>query len=116
ECSPCVDIAGYSRAPLLRRRFHSLRLRYGPVGRAHLEAGKAADGNVFAQLAHLLPNQLLDADGLVLDKGLLQQADLLVKLGHLAFNDLFDYGRRLARGSRLRAKDILLALEVVRGN
>ena len=41
--------------------FDGLGLGDGPVGRAYLEAGKAADGDVLAELADLLRDQLFDA-------------------------------------------------------
>ena len=69
----------------------------GLAGIADLEAGEAAHRDVLAQLADLGGDQLRDADRLVLDEGLLQQADLLVELGHLAFDDLLHDVRRLAR-------------------
>src|ERR1035437_5266426 len=96
--------------------FDGLGCGDGPVGRAHLEARKAPHGNDLAQLAYLLRDQLLDADGLVLDEGLLQQANLLVELGHLAIYDLLYHRGRLAGGGGLRAEDILLAVEIGRGH
>ena len=82
--------------------------------RADLEAGEAAHGDVLAQLADLLRDQFLDRDGLILDEGLLQQANLLVELRHLAVDDLLDHRCRLAGGGSLRAIDLLLALQILR--
>src|SRR5258708_39754495 len=39
----------------------------GPVGVTYLEAGEAAHGDVFAELADLLRDELRDAHGLLLD-------------------------------------------------
>src|SRR5271157_6541187 len=77
-CAPGLGQFRICRCKLLGCRFHGLGLCHSPFGGAHLEAGEAAHGDIFAQLADLLSDQLLDADGLVLDEGLLQQADLLV--------------------------------------
>src|ERR1700730_1353348 len=78
---------------------------------ADFEAHEAAHSDVLAQFADLGCNQLRDADRLVLDEGLLEQADLFIELAHLAFDDLFNDLGRLASGRGLRAIDVLLALE-----
>ena len=67
---------------LLLRLFtaRSLRLRDSPVLLADFEAGEAPDGDVLTELADLGGNQLRDADSLLLDKRLIQQANLLVEL------------------------------------
>ena len=83
---------------------------YGPVGVADFESGEAADGDVFSELADLLAISVLDGDGLVLDEGLVEQADLFVELAHLAFDDLLDDLGRLASGGGLGAVDFLLPL------
>src|ERR1700733_5486395 len=88
----------------------------GPVGVAYLEAGEAAHGDVLAELADLLRDELRNAHGLLLDEGLIEQADLFVELAHLAFDDLLDHGRGLAGGGGLRAIDLLLALHVLGGD
>src|SRR5271169_475022 len=49
----------------------------------HLEAGKPPYCDVLAQLADLGGDQLRDRNGLVLDEGLLQQADFFIELLHL---------------------------------
>src|SRR6185312_334279 len=77
-------------ASLLGCLLHRSGLRHGPVGRAHLEAGKAPHSDVLAQLGHFLSDKLFDAHRLVLDEGLLQQANLFVELGHFAFHDALD--------------------------
>src|SRR3984957_19633150 len=82
----------------------------GPVGVAYLEAGEAAHRDVLAELADLLRDELRNAHGLLLDEGLIEQADLFVELAHLAFDDLLDHGRGLAGGSGLRTIDLLLTL------
>src|SRR6202000_934659 len=73
---------------------------------------EAADGDVLTELAYLLRNQLLNADGLFLDEGLLEEADFFVELGHLSTNGLLDDRGRLAGSGSLGAVDLLLALEV----
>src|SRR5215471_1902562 len=78
-----------------------LGLRNRPVLLAYLEAGKAADGDVLAQLADLGGNQLTDAHSLLFDKGLIEQAHFLVELRHLAFDDLLNHWSRLASCSGL---------------
>ena len=50
------------RLRLFRSCFCRLGLGNRPVGRAHLEAGKAAHRDVLTQLADLLRDQFLDAD------------------------------------------------------
>src|SRR5262249_49140625 len=90
----------------------NLCLSNGVIWVADLEAGEAADADVFAELGDLLRDELLDGQRLLLDEGLLEQADLLVELGHLALEHLLDDVRRLAGGSGLRAIDVLLALDV----
>src|SRR5882757_7787476 len=87
-----------------------------PVGVAYLEAGEAAHGDVFAELADLLRDELRDGHGLLLDEGLIEQTDLFVELAHLAFHDLLDYWRRLAGCGGLGAVDLLLALHVLHGD
>src|SRR5689334_11368651 len=88
----------------------------GPIGIAYLEAGEAADGDVLAEFADLLRDELRDGDGLLLDEGLVQQADLLVELAHLAFDDLLDDWRGLAGCRGLGAIDFLFALHVLGGD
>src|SRR5271157_2644939 len=83
---------------------------YGLAYVAHLEAGKALDRDVLAQLADDGRNELRHGHGLVLDEGLLVEADLLVELRHLAFHDLLDHRCGLAGLRRLRAVDILFLL------
>src|SRR4030095_818157 len=73
----------------------------------HLEAREAAHSDILAQFADLRGDQLPDADGLVLDEGLLDQADLLVELLHLSGDDLFDNLRWLACRRGLCAIDVL---------
>ena len=53
-----------------------------------------------------------DGQRLLLDEGLLEQADFLVELAHLAFEHLLDDVGGLAGGGSLGAVDVLLALEV----
>src|ERR1039458_10672054 len=95
--APWALVDSGMRSELLRSRFHGLGCRYRPVRRAHLEPRKAPHRDVLAQFAHLLSDQLLDAHSLVLDEGLLQQANLLVELGHLALDDLLDHRGRLSQ-------------------
>src|ERR1700677_4053186 len=83
---------------------------------AYLEAGEAAYAEVLAQLADLLRNQVLDGKRLILDKGLIEQANFFIKLAHLAFNDLIDYLGRLTRGRSLGAVDVLLPLQILGGD
>src|SRR5580698_3994277 len=87
----------FTNSDCLRLRLFSgrLGLRNGPVRIANLEAGKAADGDILTQLADLLRDQVLDRNRLLLDKRLIQQADFLVELAHLAFDDLLDHRSRL---------------------
>src|SRR5208282_920582 len=80
------------------------------------EPGKTPHRDVLAEFADFGGDQLRDADGLVLDKGLLQQADLFVKLFHLAGHDFFDHWSGLAGGSGLGAINVFLALDGFRRN
>src|ERR1700747_3773210 len=75
--------------------------RHGHTRLAHLEAGETAYGDILSQLADLRCDQLADADGLVLDEGLLEQADFLVELFHLAGHNLFRNVRRVPAGAGL---------------
>src|SRR5580658_4718640 len=93
-----------------------LDLGYRPDGIADLEAGKAAHAEVLTQFADLLRDQVLDGKGLILDEGLVEQANFFVKLAHLAFHDLFDYLGRLTRSRSLRAVNILLPLQILGGD
>src|SRR5271157_3749778 len=86
---------------------------YGLAYVAHLEAGKALDRDVLAELADDGRDELRHGHGLVLDEGLLIQADLLVELAHLAFDDLLDHRSRLAGLGSLGAVDVLLFFEGV---
>src|SRR5579862_9302789 len=105
--SPCFVDAEL----LLARRFP--RLADGDcLGHVtHLEAGEALHRDVLAQLADHRGDQLRHRHGLVLDEGLLVEADLLVEFAHLALDDLLDHRSRLAGLRRLRAIDVLLLLE-----
>src|SRR5580658_8946002 len=106
-----INQKGRRSAPeLFRLLFRSRSRCFAPIIRlgtgkgdgsgdvADFEAGEAAHRDVLAELAHLGGDQLRDADGLVLDEGLFEQADLFVELFHLAGHDLFDHGRGLSRG------------------
>src|ERR1700677_2085227 len=88
----------------------------GPDRIAYLEAREAAYAEVLTQLADLLRNQVLDGKRLILDKGLIEQANFFIKLAHLAFNDLIDYLGRLTRGRSLGAIDVLLPLQILGGD
>src|SRR5436305_15246188 len=79
---------------------------------AYFEPGEAAHADVLTQLADFRRDELAHRDGLVLDERLVQQADFLVELSHLAFHDLLHDCGRLAGSSGLRAVDVLLAVEV----
>ena len=63
-------------------------------------------------LATLVAMSWRDGLRLLLDEGLVEQADLFVELGHLAFEHLLDDVGGLAGGGGLGAVDVLLALEV----
>src|ERR1700690_222864 len=76
-----------------------------------LETSEAADCDVLAQLANFAGYKMPDADGLVADKRLLEQAYFLVELAHLAFHDLFYNLGRLARSGGLGAINVLFTLE-----
>ena len=104
----------HAKLSLLRRARHVLgpHLRDRPGGVADLEAREAAHGDILTQLADLLRNHVTNGDGLFLDERLLQEADLLVELRHLAFDDLCDHGRGLAGFRRLGAVDLLLPRKV----
>src|SRR5579862_3888847 len=100
---------------LLGSSFDRFGLPHGPIGRAYLEPRKTPHGNVLAELADFLRDEFLDADGLILDEWLLQQADLFVEFRHLAVDDLLnDRGRLAGRGS-LRAIDFLLPFQILGG-
>jgi hypothetical protein len=77
----------------------------------HFEARKPANRNIFAQLTDLSGDELTNADGLVADEGLLEQANFFVELAHLAFNNLLDHLWRFPGGGSLRTIDVLFALE-----
>src|SRR5579864_1630505 len=83
---------------------------------ADLKSCESPDGNVLAQLADLRRDELRNRNSLVLDEGLLVQADFLVELFHLASNHLLGDIRGLAAGHGLREIDVLLALEIGLGN
>ncbi len=101
-------------------RFRGSR-RFGGSGRgcardfANLEAGKTADGNIFAELGNGLGDHLTDSLSLVLDEVLFVQAALFVELFHLTGDDLLNDGLGLAGGACLSAIDLALALEHFRG-
>src|SRR5205085_5048910 len=105
---------------LNRLRLRSLRgslgLGDGPVWRANFETGEAPDRDVLAELRHLRGDDLRDGMGLLLDEGLVEEAELLVELTELALEHLLDDVRRLAGCSGLSAVDLLLALEVGLGD
>src|SRR5271166_3701828 len=58
---------------------------------AYFETGKTTHRDVLSELAHFGRDQLRDVYGLVLDKGLIEQADLLVELFHFAGYDFLDH-------------------------
>src|ERR1039457_1125565 len=101
------------RAPgLFAFRLCRLRDGDGLACVSHLEAGKAAHGDILAQFADFGRNQLRDRDGLVLVEGLLEQAHFFVELLHLAIHHLLGDVGGLSAGNRLREKNLLLAGEV----
>src|SRR3981081_2090061 len=65
-------------------------LRYGPVGCAYFEAGESADRDVFAELGDLRSDKLRDGLRCFLDERLVEEAELFVELGELAFEHLLD--------------------------
>src|ERR1700722_2434713 len=79
---------------------------------ANFEARETPHRDVLAQLADLGRNELRDRDGLVLNEGLLQQANLFVELFHLAGDHLLRDIRRLAAGNGLGQEEFLLAVGV----
>src|SRR6266850_7659530 len=78
----------------------------------YLEARKAADSDILAQLADLRGNQLRDGYALVLDEGLIEQADLFVELLHLASDHLLRNVGGLAALNGLVEVDFFLSIEV----
>src|SRR5215469_12376660 len=78
---------------------------------ADLEAGEAADGDVFAEVGDRGGDFLTDRDGFVLDKVLLVEAGLLVELFHLALDNLLDDGLWLPGSAGLRGIDFALLFE-----
>src|SRR5215469_17775897 len=76
---------------------------------AHLEPGKAAHADVLAQLANGGCNELRDGDRLVLDKGLLVQADLFIKLAHFTLDHFLGYVIRFPASLGLSEINIFLA-------
>ena len=68
------------------------------TGLANLKAREAAHGDVLAQLADFGRYQLADADGLIFDERLLEQADFLVELFHLTGDHLLGDVLWLAAG------------------
>ncbi len=85
---------------------------YGPLWGSYFEAGEATDADVFAQLGDLGCDELRDGLRGFLDEGLVEQADFLVELRHLAFEDLADDGFGLALHGGLGEEDFLFAVEV----
>src|SRR5579885_3008542 len=83
---------------------------------ANLEAGKALDDDVFAEVGNSLLDHLADGHALILDIVLFVEAILLVELFHFARDDAVHDGLGLARGKRLRAVDLALFLEHFRRN
>src|SRR5947209_1358241 len=95
-------------------RFFCGQFRCGdsPVGITYLEAGEAADTDVFAELCDFGGNNLSDGLRLVLDEGLIEKAKLFIELAELAFKHLLDDVRGLTGRGGLGTVDILLALKV----
>src|SRR5437660_8410599 len=89
---PSLAASGQKQVAVLLRLLILLRFGDGNglAGVADLEAGKAPDEDVFTQLADLAGDQLADGDARFFHEWLIEQADLFVELGHLAFHDLFD--------------------------
>src|SRR5260221_14661908 len=81
---------------------------------ADLHANKARDRDVLAQDADGVLHQLRDRDVGVADRGLLQEAELLVKAVQLALDDLVDDLRGLVLD--LVPVDVLLARHDVGGD
>src|SRR5207249_5853086 len=92
---------------LLRRCFAGLGCRRV----ADLEAAKAGDRDVLAELGDLGLHKLPHAERGFLHVRLLEKADLLVELVHAAFDDLIDHLFGLAFQERTRALDVLLLIE-----
>ena len=67
------------------------------LGSPTLKRAKRRTADVLAELADLGRDQLLDGLRLLLDERLLEQADLLVELAHLAFEHLLDHCWRACR-------------------
>src|SRR5258708_7216054 len=99
---------GAHRAPfeLFAFRLRRLRDRDGLAHVTHLEARKSSHRDVLAQLADLGRDELRDRDGLVLDEGLRQQANLFIELFHLAGNHLLCNVRGFPAGDRLSQEDV----------
>src|SRR5439155_24809513 len=97
------------------------RHRYRPCLRprsaadfADLEAHKAPDRDVFAELGYRLRNHLADSHALVLDVVLFVEAIFLIELFHFSVDDFLDDRLRLARRQRLRFVNVALLLEHLR--
>src|ERR1700719_2206075 len=81
---------------------------------ADLEAGEAANGDVFAELGDGLGDFFADGHGLVLDKMLFVEASLLIELLHLTGDDFLDDGVRLSGGARLSGVNFAFFLKHLR--
>src|SRR5215468_7480231 len=100
-----LDGDGLSLGGLLRRRLL-----------AQAEAGEAAHHDVLLDDRDLLLHELANRELRVLDEGLLEQAEGLVVLLELALRDLLRDRGRLALGRGLRAVDLLLLPDHLRGD
>src|SRR5215203_7079744 len=78
-----------------------------------LEADEAGDGDVLAELGDRRLDQLADGQLRVADRGLVEQADLLVEAVQLTLDDLLDHLRGLVL--HLVPVDGAFALESVGG-
>src|SRR5438874_1771294 len=94
-------------------RFFCGQFRCGdsPVGITYLEAGEAADTDVFAELCDFGGNNLSDGLRLVLDEGLIEKAKLFIELAeydegflHLSFALLESFQAVAHRGAGLFAE------------
>src|SRR5271157_979583 len=104
------------RPHLLGRLFARLANGNGLADIAHFEACEALDRDVLAQLADDSRDELRHGDSLIFDERLLVEADLLVELAHLAFDNLLDHRCGLAALRGLRAIDVLFLLEIFRSD
>ena len=78
---------------------------------AHLVTDEPFDHDVFTGFVDFFSNQFFDGQFVVLEKVLVQQADIGVELAQFAFDDLLDDVGRLAAAFQLLAIDFFFLFQ-----